>query len=301
METKPSIETQSEQQVFSAHIKALADKFRPERIYCFGKNSVTVNKNTSFITSFEETQTHYFLLMVTESNTRIEHEVQDYANNILISGSVTVLAHGKQNIAQAILANNKFFNTVYRDAPIVYSRDGILSRQDVAPFIPTQWAGKSRKHYEQRIEMAEGFLHGASECLSAEKLNACVFLLHQVVEQCCIALIRVHLAYRSEIHNLNRLLRLCRCFSDKPANILFQSGSKADERLLDLLVQSYGMARYKNNFLISFEDTSRLFDRIDEFLALSKEMCEQKIQELEEEAKAYKQMNNNDDLCKNIY
>jgi HEPN domain-containing protein len=284
--TKPNL--QNQQKNFSLFILELVEKFKPEQIYCFGKSVVSAEKNGCFIADSSDNQHHYFLLMVTESNTRIEHEVQDYANSKFKFGLITILVHGKQTIADAMAANNRFFKTVYSDGQIIYSQNGLLSRDFVSPFIPSQSANKAKKHFSHRMSLAEGFLNGASECLAEDQFNVCVFMLHQVVEQACIALIRVHLAYRSELHNLYRLLKICSCFSDEPNKILL-SGHSEDERLFDLLVRSYSAARYNANFMVSQEDTISLFTRIKNFVQLTREMCVQKIVTLEQEAEAYKQ------------
>lgn len=283
METQIELDKQNEQQLFADLIKALVNKFSPERIYCFGTNSAIVDKNTCFIEPYVETKTNYFLLMIMESKTQIEHEVQEYTNNILTAGNVTVLVHEKSAIAKALKENNRFFNTVYREAAIVYSRDGLFSREEVPLLIIAQSVVKAKKKFFECIQLADGFYAGADECFSTDRPSACVLLLHLTVEQCCNALIHVYLDYQSEIHNLKRLLHLCRCFSDEPANLLLQTGSYEDKELLDLLVKSYSMARYKHNFDASYEDADRLLKCVGKFIELTSEMYDDKIKKFEKE------------------
>lgn len=290
MEALTTIHFQNQQKDFSSLIKALVERFKPEKIYCFGKNTVFNSKSNCFMENDTEIQCHYFLLVVTESVARIEHEIQHYANTVFTAGTVTILAHGKQTISEALNSNNRFFNTVYSSAPIVYSRDGILEREAIQPFIPTQAGVKALKHFNLRMEMADGFLAGANECLIEGQFNVCVFMLHQAVEQVCIALIKVHLAYRTDVHNLHRLLRLCSCFSDIPSKMLFLSGVKNDLKLFDVLVESYSAARYKDNFTVAEGDAHALFNKVNAFVPIAKEMCTQKIAELDQQAQTYKQL-----------
>lgn len=280
---------QSQQKHFSSFIKVMVEKFSPEQIYCFGKKLVLNEESGCFIDDNTDVQYHYFLLVITESNTRIEHEMQEFANTRFIFGSMTVLAHGKQTIAEAVAGNNRFFKTVFSKAQLIYCHDGMANAELIPPFIPTRSAIKAQKHFDYRIALADGFLTGACECLNNEQFNVCVFMLHQVVEQSCIGLIRVYLAYRSDIHNLHRLLRLCSSFSDKPTK-MFLSGSKEDERLFDILIKSYSSARYRDNFNVSVEDAGLLFNRVTAFVALVKEMCDHKIETLKQEAELYKQL-----------
>ena len=177
MEALTTIQLQNQQKQFSLLIKALVEKFKPEKIYCFGKNTVFNSKSNCFMENDTAIQRHYFLLVVTENLTRIEHQIQDYANTIFTAGTVTILAHGKETISKALTDNNRFFNTVCSKAQIVYSYDGSLERESIQSFIPTQAGIKTLKHFNHRMEMVDGFLAGANECLNADQHNACIFML----------------------------------------------------------------------------------------------------------------------------
>lgn len=283
MKTQFPVSAEIPKHHFSKFIKHLVEKFQPLYIYCFAKTIEITNKEGCFIQDSTDGNYQYFLLMVTESVTRIDHEVQEYANTHYPFGSITILSHGQRTIGEAINDNNKFFITVYNQGQLLYSHNGMSNLDFNRKFIPTQSANKAQKHFDHRIQLAEGFLHGSGECLAHQDYTIGTFLLHQVVEQCCIVLIQVHLAYRSEIHNLLRMLCLCRSFSDRPIKA-FLSDSAEDERLFNLLLKSYSGSRYASGFSISQHDAQVLFERTSSFVVLVKEMCAAKIQELTHEA-----------------
>ncbi|HEY0177601.1 MAG TPA: HEPN domain-containing protein [Pedobacter sp.] len=270
-------------------IQSLVDQFNPLQIICFAKNSHHTQNSGCFMDQGGAYQNHYFLLMVFESVTRIEHEVQDYANKHYNDGIITILAHGKETIDHAISENNRFFITVCRTGRLLYSNNGMNQFYAVAPFIPTKAAVKAKKHFDHNIPLAEGFLMGAEDCMASQRYNACTFMLHQVVEQCCIALIRIHMGYRSEIHNLHRLLRLCNCFSAEPLKMILPDSAE-DQRLFNLLMRSYSHARYTSNFSVSADDAKQLFNRVSAFAEFSKRNCLEKIEQLSMESTSYKQM-----------
>lgn len=273
----------------SKFIKQLVDKFQPLYVYCFGKITETTSIAGCFVQEFANANYQYFLLMVTESITRIDHEVQEYANTHYSSGSITILSHGQHAIKEAINNNNRFFLTIYNNGQLLYSHNGMRNLDFNRKFIPTHSASKAQQHFDHRIFLAEGFLHGASECLNQQDNTIATFLLHQAVEQCCIVLIRVHLAYRSEIHNLSRMLSLCRSFSDRPIKT-FISNSPEDKRLFNILLKSYSDSRYGSSFCVSQHDAQFLYDRILSFVILVKEMCCTKIQELAHEALLFQEL-----------
>ncbi|HKG08660.1 MAG TPA: HEPN domain-containing protein [Pedobacter sp.] len=126
------------------------------------------------------------------------------------------------------------------------------------------------RRYAEGISRARGFLHGAIECLATKEYNVCAFMLHQAVEQWCIALIGLHIDYRCDIHNLYRLLMLCRCFSDMPYR-LFITGKEEDRVIFEKLVKSYCNARYGMGFEIGEGEIDLLMERVRGLVGFAKD------------------------------
>lgn len=271
---------------FKELILLLAKKFNPLQIICFNRRFSSAEINGCFIDESLVQSGYYALLMVTESTMRIDSEVQDYANAHYKQGTVTILCHNRVAIEEAIKANSRFFIGVYTKGELLYSQNGLPEFDFDTSFMPVEAAEGAKKHFNHRLPLAEGFLNGAAQCLLKDQHKVCVFMLHQAMEQCCIALIRVHIAYRLEMHNLHRLLRLSLCFSEQPYK-LFVTGKTSDERLFDLLIKSYSQARYKDSFSVDKQDAELLYDRVSAFLILAKGMCESKITELQQQAELY--------------
>lgn len=295
MEMHPLAQATEHASYFKKFTRTLVDKFQPLQIFCFAKSASFNELNGCFINPEARHTCNYCLLVVTENATRIDHEVQEFCNTYYQNGIITVICHGKETIVNAIKENNRFFTTVCNKGQLIYSHDGMSNFDTSIPFISTQSAIKARKHLSHHMPLAEGFLNGAGECLSQEQFTVCVFMLHQVVEQCLIVLIKVHLAYRSEIHNLKRMLGICRAFSDEPLKTLL-SGNPEDQRLFGLLTKSYSGARYANTFSISEEDAKALYQRVSAFLNLTKSMCEEKIAQLDIEAASYGELHAEQDI-----
>lgn len=289
METQISLPVFEQKAHFKDFIQSIVQKFQPLQIFCFARNALSEETAGCFFEEQTKYKCNYCLLLVTESPTRIDYEVQDFSNTHYKHGTITILCHGRESIEEAIKANSRFFITVYRVGKLIYSHDGMTNLDFPFCFIPSVAAIKAKKHFDYRLPLAESFLIGASECLNKEQYNVCVFMLHQVVEQTCIGLIRVCQAYRSEIHNLHRLLRLCCSFSYEPIKT-FLSGSYEDERLFDILQKSYSGVRYKNSFVVLADDAWLLYNKAVVFIALAKDMCTNKIVQLQQEAEQYKEL-----------
>lgn len=292
---EPKLSPEAEHAVhFREFIQQLAQKFDPLQIFTFLQNSYTQQLQGCFNDGKHYFRCDYCLLVVTETATRIDYEMQDFANTYYPHGMITIICHGRQSILDAVQQNSRFFIGVLTNGKLLYSRDGLLDGNPTPLFIPTKGAIKALKHYEHRIPLAEGFLMCASECLEKEQFGICAFMLHQAVEQACICLVRVHIAYRSEFHNLYRLLRLCRCFSEKPFKLFLSTPE--DERLFDIMAKSYSSSRYKDDFTVFRQDAACLYQRVSSFLLLTKEMCNEKIVLLTKSASDYAVLKNADHL-----
>ena len=132
--------------------------------------------------------------------------------------------------------------------------------------------------------MASGFLESAEACWEAGYFNTMAFLLHQAVEQTCNCLIRVFMAYRADIHNLDRLLKLCLCFYPGLA-IHFPGNTDEERRLFKLLNSSYSHARYKDDFDVSSDDADAIMNQVDDFMVLAEVLCQNRIAAYELAAK----------------
>ncbi|WP_131539904.1 HEPN domain-containing protein [Pedobacter nototheniae] len=275
MKKKSLNPVEDRQELFSNFVRELAQRFTPLQILKFGEISSTKNSFTSFFPEQANNSFHYYLLMVIKGTTRIEHGVQDYVNMHFNHGKITIFVHSLESVDTAIAGNNRFFITVFNTGIQLYSHDGTLNLFPEYILDKKISLEKARKHLYHRIPMAQGFLDGAGECFSNEKFNVCVFMLHQVVEQSCIAMIRVFMAYRSDIHHLGRLLDICACFSAEPRALLL--GTPENRRLFEKLMNSYSHARYKDNFNVEMGDADKLYSLVHNFLILAKDLCDKKI------------------------
>jgi HEPN domain-containing protein len=221
--------------------------------------------------------------MVTTDNTSMEDHVQDYVNGFFEQGSITIVVHGMETITSAIAQGSRFFTSVYRDGLQLYSANGLRLNVEYLNLNPATTFSKAQKHFYHRFGMASGFMRTAISCYDNGFINNSLFLLHQCVEQACIAVIRVYMAYRSDIHNLARLINLCRCFTDEPF-ALFPRKTADDQRLFQILLRSYSEARYNDDFNVDNFDAEILLDQVDGFLTLIRILCNNRLTHYRQEA-----------------
>ena len=250
-------------------LQKVVDKYDPLQIYCFHKDEQSRKVAGCFGDFQDAGHCDYWLLIVLEGGSRIENAVQDFANAHYEYGKITILAHGKEGIEKSINDGYRFFANVFSAGDLLYNRQFAINTLVIYSSALPDHQERLKHRFDNGISRAEGFLHGAIECLASKKYNVCAFMLHQAVEQCCIALIGLHMDYRCDIHNLHRLLMLCRCFSDVPYQ-LFITGREEDRVIFTRLVKSYSSARYGTDFKIEEAEITSLRDKISELVSFSR-------------------------------
>lgn len=264
---------------FIAFLETLVAQFKPLQVYQFAQWSRQETCTSIFADTLPQEKIVYYLLVVTEEATRIENGMQEFVNQHYAAAKVIVLAHGQATLKQSPRMCNEFFKAVLRNGVLRYSADGILQHTEEEPINLQSHLDRAKSNWRHRYNMANGFLKAAGNALDNGFYNVCLFLLHQVVEQFCIGIIWVFMGYRSDMHNLRRLLYLCACFSKQPLQHFISTPE--NDKLLTLMMESYSHARYKNDYTVLDTHAHRLYDLVHGFVELSKELCNTKLEEFE--------------------
>jgi HEPN domain-containing protein len=279
MESSPVILTAFQYRQLEEVITSLIGQYEIEYVICFGCTQDNKAAVSCFVDDVKQCHTHYFLLIITSGVNRIEHEVQDYVNRHFVGLKITTLVHGTETVGEAVEQGSRFFNVVCRNGMQLYSKSGLRLNLDLPSLSPAVILEKAERHYFNRYNRAIGFVEAARECFNKGYYANSVFMLHQAVEQACIAMVRVYLAYRSDIHNLSRLLDLTLCFSADPSGA-FPRKTVEDQRLFQLLLKSYSDARYRDEYEVSREDADALCIQVKAFTDLTESLCTNQINRL---------------------
>jgi len=259
----------------------LIKRFDPAAIICFG----TVTENGSATGTFRPSEsfqrTRYFLLVVTPENLRMEHEVQEFANNHFHEGAITAIAHGRGTVEKAIREKHRFFISVYRDGLVLYETDHIIT--DYKGIFPSRDHDsvytETRLIFDFHWELSEAFMQFAELCLEIDNRNACAFVLNQAAEQALLAIIYTFTGYRVDARNLGRLLDFCKCFTQGLSNFFPRLNSE-EIRLFKLLQDSFSLARFGPDFEVLSNDIYSLMELFDGFLSEIEKLSRGKLEQL---------------------
>ncbi|QEC77277.1 HEPN domain-containing protein [Mucilaginibacter ginsenosidivorax] len=246
--------------------KVLTSNYQIEKVICFGALSSMTTANTCFMPPDHSTKNTYYLLVLTTETKRIEYVMQDFISSHF--PGVFIIAHGVSTVMEAVYRYDRFFVDACLNGLLVYTSDGFaMTPEFVAENIEDSYL-KDEEAFSRMYSMASGFLESALDCFEKGFFNNVAFLLHQSVEQACRGLIRLYTGYRADIHNIDRLLFLCECFSAEPA-MLFKRHFKEDKRLFRVLAGSYTEARYRDNYEVGDQDGDKLCSLVKAFLDLT--------------------------------
>ena len=218
----------------------------------------------------------FYLLVVVADNQSPEHEI---ANRIEDScrqyvNLYVILSKANQFI-QGLEEGNRFFTNATVKSKISYQSDEFfvpqlkpIDNEVIIKEIETdwkRWGGQGRE-----------FLDSAWYCINEGSNGITLFLLHQAMESTLSAIIRIVLGYRLTVHNLSKLLRLTRLFTDDLAGV-FDYSSDEDVRLLGLLQSGYYSGRYKDVFAPANNSVNILADRVSDLYAIAEEIYRQAV------------------------
>jgi HEPN domain-containing protein len=270
---------------------AILRKIKAEKIICFG-SIVTAKKKISCFSSEEEDispePNSYCLLVipsVTESvpdiliQQRLEEELKGIAN-------ITIIVHRMLEINAALQNNSSFFTKVYRKGVLLHDNEA-------EPFIAaatgkniSERISKREKFWLQWFTLSQSFLMGAHFYSGEQRNNLAVFMLHQSLQHCYSAMLRVLTGYRSNSNSLKRLIKLID--SALPDYSLSPSeASPESARLSTLLMKGFSDARYNDKFNITNNELSALIKRIEYLLKQANLICQEHIENLKSGKVAY--------------
>lgn len=227
-------------------------RYAIQKVICFGLVTGTRKSISCFTEALVTNDDHYFLFVVTQSSKRVEARTQNLLKQKFSLATVSVVAVSKDEFEKTDLNRNQLFKPVFESGFVLYD----ATPETRAPFPKMDDGEKyayTSSRFESQWENALSFLESAHKCMEEDRWHNAIFLLHQAVEQTCIAFIKVHLDHYAIYHNLNYLLNLCLCIEPQMAIFLPQKTNE-EIRLFNVLNKAYDGGRYQESFEVNDKD-----------------------------------------------
>ena len=146
---------------------------------------------------------------------RKDYEVQDLIENRCVYKTlVTLITHDIGFINKMLTEEQYFFTDIEKEGILLYDA-GNMPLAERKPLSPAQARTVAQKYFEQWLTPAKGFLKGAAFYLQEKEYKLSAFELHQATERTYNAVILVQTGHKPKTHNLDKLKRYSKRFSEE--------------------------------------------------------------------------------------
>lgn len=268
-----------------AAIKVIVQAIHPEKIILFGVYSVASDA-ALFTQMLPSALTPFDLLIVTSrSELRSDYQIQDQCENSCRDvAQVTTVVHDIAYVNRQIRARQYFFSMLLMEGILLYDAGTIAFEKPALPNFE-EVRLTAEKDFERWASQANAFFNSATFNMQRKEWKTAMFLFHQSAEQIYQAILLVFNGYKPTTHNLDKLRRYTNRLSIELAS-LFRRDNEQEEHLFQLLASGYVQARYKEDYIISEEEVTKIAARIGQLLDIAGRVCRNHFLSLEKKAAA---------------
>ena len=251
----------------NALIAQLQKKIAVEKIFLLGVTAADLPVNSIFHPYDHEDApaTGYFLLVLTRaSEKRSGDTVQDILEQTRFAQHVHVMVYPEKLFRQWLDEGQSFAVKVAEQAPLLANAAQTIVRAPLY-YTDSDWQNRRNQLIDLGYHRSKSFLAGARIFIRRKEYSLATFLLHQATEHACIAFILQFTGLKTSTHNLDKLLRYTMMISNEVIDH-FPRKSRQDRELFRLLQKSYIHSRYKDDFIITADQSELLLRRISRML-----------------------------------
>ena len=274
MLTNPAHISETQRKQLAQLVTNIVKAISPEKIICYGSRINIMQDWGCFMPGdgYQPTTGVEFdlLIITTNEEKRVDHEIIQTCEQQAepLGCRIITIVHKLAAVNEAIEQGRRFFTTLYYKGVLLYNGNDLSLSQPPGTLNTAVIKTRIETCWNKEFVMAQRFFDTAKHCLSNGWYELCVFNLHQSVQHVCMALLKSITGYRSQTHNLSRLLALIENFSMLPA-IIFPVVTDEETELFNLLCNAYSGARYNETYTVSPEKAGILTERVKQLLIIS--------------------------------
>lgn len=260
----------------------IRDVVNPEKIILFGSHAkgtqVEHRYQTKDGTIHEYISDYDFLVVTKDSQEKTyvqESQIMDRVDHF--SPPVNLEIHGIDYINEGLGWGQYFFADIVKEGILLYDSEKV-NFIEPKTLTPAEEKEKAQRYFDLWFPMSTGFLEGVKFYLSKNELKIGAFNLHQATESLYYSLLLVFTGYKPKTHNLWKLRKKTKAYSDELFLVFKAEIDKAEEHLFDLLKRGYVEARYKQEqYIITAEELAELINRVNLMASIVAKICKRRI------------------------
>lgn len=135
---------------------------------------------------------------------------------------------------------------------------------------------QAQEYFDNKFGKADSFLANALFDYERKDYVMSSFHLHQTCENLFYTLRLVHTLKNSKQHNLSKLLKSTRKYSEELHKV-FPQNTEEEKRLFEMLRLAYVEARYNSEFIVKKEDIDALLSKVERLRDVTEQICKEQI------------------------
>jgi predicted nucleotidyltransferase len=252
----------------------------PEMIILFGsyaRGSYVEDRYISNGITFEYISDYDFLV-VTKDNPEKSYaqESKIVAKADQFEPPVNLEIHDIDYINKGLEWGEYFWVDIVKEGILMYDK-GTVKFVEPRILTPAEQREKAQRYFDTWFPQGSAFLQGARFHKERGFLKIADFELHQATESLYYAFLLVFTDYKPKTHNLWKLRKKAKPYSEEFFHVFRAETDKKEEQLFELLKQGYVDARYREDFTITEDDLTTLLERVNLMIPLVERICLEKI------------------------
>ncbi|WP_286971899.1 hypothetical protein [Flavobacterium sp. UBA4854] len=244
---------------------AVTSYLKTEAIYCFDK------VHTSGM--------HYYLLIFTSENkTNAVHDLADIIRSRTKEKcSATLLIHTLSDFHNATADQKHFFTYIILNGTLLFKKDSVVLE---VKSLALRSLSPAKEYLSYRNIIVNNMESWQEDYEWACYAPLKALMLHTMIEQICLGMLRFITGYSPNHFSLSYLLELCRYFNEE-ISTFFPRITEQDRNLFTLLSRSHASLRYSGEDTFSEEDMNLLQDRYNDFARFCTSLVKNELERIE--------------------
>lgn len=216
----------------------------------------------------------YDFLVVTKDNPENVYDQESRVMDLTqhYNPPVNLEIHEIDYVNKGLEWGEYFWVDIVKEGIVLFSK-GTVTFSEPVTLTDAEKREKAQKYFDTWFRRATEFLEGAKFFQSRNSLPIADFHLHQVCESLYYSTLLVFTDYKPKTHNLWKLRRKAKPYSEELFQIFRTEIDKNDKNLFELLKQGYIDARYKEDFTITENELSEIMNRVSLMIPIAEKIC----------------------------
>ena len=281
MKTSLSHLPQTKQEQILQIVEIIKEVAAPEKIILFGsyaKGKYVENRYTGKDGILYEYISDYDFLVVTKENNIKDYELEDIINSRThhFKPPINLQIHEIDYINKGLEFGQYFFTDIVKEGVLLYDTYNVQFAE-LRELSPKEEKEISQRYFDIWYKRSNEFFIDAKNAFNRDSYSKAVFELHQTTESLYYAILLVFTGYKPKTHNLYKLRKYAKQISEELFLVFPVETDKNEKHLFDLLKSGYIDARYKDDFIITKEETIKLIEQVNRLVTIVEKLCKEKI------------------------